>query len=130
MMYDKGNLHTNVIHLRENLDRLQADLDNDPSNVNVREEEAAAVVAFNEAALLEEKFLKKEKITWLREGDANTAYFHKIVRSRVSRSRIDVVTDINGAVFQNDDVAKASINHYEVFLGHAGATTDFDTNNL
>nr|GEX47182.1 reverse transcriptase domain-containing protein [Tanacetum cinerariifolium] len=127
----KGNLHTNVIRLRENLDRLQADLDNDPSNVNVREEEATTVVAFDEVILLEEKFLKqKPKITWLHERDANTAYFHKMVRSRVSRSRIDVVTDINGAVFQNDDVAKAFINHYEVFLGHAGATTYFDTNNL
>nr|GEU65637.1 hypothetical protein [Tanacetum cinerariifolium] len=114
MMYDKGNLYANVIRLRENLDRLQAALDNDPSNVSVREEEAVVVVAFNEAILLEEKFLKqKAKITWLREGDANTAYFHKMVRSHVSHSRIDVVTDINGAVFQNDDVAKAFINHYE-----------------
>nr|GEU74921.1 hypothetical protein [Tanacetum cinerariifolium] len=80
MTYDKGNLHANVIRLHENLDRLQDALDNDPSNVSVREEEAAAVVAFNEAILLEEKFLKqKAKITWLREGDANTAYFHKMV---------------------------------------------------
>ncbi|GJR82366.1 hypothetical protein Tco_0153151 [Tanacetum coccineum] len=131
MMYDKGNLHANVIRLRENLDRLQADLDSDPSNVTIREEEAAAVVAFNEALLLEEKLLKqKAKITWLREGDANTAYFHKMVRSRVSRSRIDVVMDVNGAVFQNDDVANAFINHYEVFLGQAGTTTEFDINNL
>nr|GEU42707.1 hypothetical protein [Tanacetum cinerariifolium] len=131
MMYDKGNLHANVIRLHENLDKLKVALDNDPSNVNVREEEAAAVVAFNEAILLEEKFLKqKAKITWLHEGDTNTAYFYKMVQSRVSRSRIDVVTDISGAVFQNDDVAKAFINHYEVFLGQAGATTDFDTNNL
>ncbi|GKD35370.1 hypothetical protein Tco_1250879 [Tanacetum coccineum] len=59
MMYDKGNLHANVIRLRENLDRLQADLDSDPSNVTIREEEAAAIVAFNEALLLEEKLLKK-----------------------------------------------------------------------
>ncbi|GJY84625.1 hypothetical protein Tco_0498651 [Tanacetum coccineum] len=131
LMYDKGNLHANVIRLRENLDKLQTDLDNDPGNVSIREEEAAAVVAFNEAVLIEEKFLKqKAKITWLKEGDSNTAYFHKMVKSRVSRSRIDVVTDINGAVFQNDDVANAFINHYEVFLGHAGATTEFDTNNL
>nr|GEX31622.1 hypothetical protein [Tanacetum cinerariifolium] len=131
MMYDKGNLQANVIRLRENLDRLQAALNNDPSNVSIHEEEAAAVVAFNEAILLEEKFLKqKAKITWLREGDANTAYFHKMVRIRVSRSRIGVITDINGGVFQNDDVAKAFINHYEVFLGQAGATTAFVTNNL
>ncbi|GKC55430.1 hypothetical protein Tco_1078175, partial [Tanacetum coccineum] len=121
LMYDKGNLHANVIRLRENLDKLQTDLDNDPGNVSIREEEAAAVVAFNEAVLIEEKFLKQNaKITWLKEGDSNTAYFHKMVKSRVSRSRIDVVTDINGAVFQNDDVANAFINHYEVFLGHAG----------
>ncbi|GJR93536.1 hypothetical protein Tco_0265710 [Tanacetum coccineum] len=125
MMYDKGNLHANVNRLRENLDRLQADLDSDPSNVTIREEEAAAVVAFNEALLLEEKLLKqKAKINWLREGDANTAYFHKMVRSRVSRSRIDVVMDVNGAVFQNDDVANAFINHYEVFLGQAGLGYD------
>nr|GEW68377.1 hypothetical protein [Tanacetum cinerariifolium] len=131
MMYDKGNLHVNVIRLRENLDRLQTDLDNNLSNASIREEEAAAVVAFNEAVLIEEKFLKqKAKITWLREGDANTAYFHKMVRSRVSRSRIDVVTYVNGAVFQNDDVAKAFINHYEVFLGHADTTNDFYTNNM
>ncbi|GJV69830.1 RNA-directed DNA polymerase, eukaryota, reverse transcriptase zinc-binding domain protein [Tanacetum coccineum] len=123
LMYDKGNLHANVIRLRENLDKLQTDLDNDPGNVSIREEEAAAVI--------EEKFLKqKAKNTWLKEGDSNTAYFHKMVKSRVSHSRIDVVTDINGAVFENDDVANAFINHYEVFLGHAGATTEFDTNNL
>ncbi|GJT22913.1 retrovirus-related pol polyprotein from transposon 17.6 [Tanacetum coccineum] len=62
------------------IDILQADLDSDPSNVTIREEEAAAIVAFNEALLLEEKLLKqKAKITWLREGDANTAYtFHKL----------------------------------------------------
>nr|GEW84627.1 hypothetical protein [Tanacetum cinerariifolium] len=109
MMYDKGNLHANVIRLCENLDRLQTDLDNNPSNASIREEEAAAVVAFNEAVLIEEKFLKqKAKITWLRKGDANTTYFHKM----------------------NDDVAKAFINHYEVFLGHADTTNDFYTNNL
>nr|GFA25566.1 hypothetical protein [Tanacetum cinerariifolium] len=136
MMYDKGNLHANVIRLHKNLDGLQYDLDNNPSNLHanvirlhknlnglqydldnnpsnasIHEEEAAAVVTFNEAVLIEEKFLKqKAKITWLREGDANTAYFHKMVRSRVSHSRIDVVTD--------------------VFLSHADTTNEFYTNNL
>ncbi|GJX44064.1 hypothetical protein Tco_0260740 [Tanacetum coccineum] len=82
LMYDKGNLHANVIRLRENLDKLKTDLDNDPGNVSIREEEAAAVVAFNEAVLIEEKFLKqKAKITWLKEGDSNIAYFHKMVKS-------------------------------------------------
>ncbi|GKC80929.1 hypothetical protein Tco_1136646, partial [Tanacetum coccineum] len=131
LMYDKGNLHANVVRLREDLDKVQTALDSDPSNVSIREKEAAAVVAFNDALLMEEKFLKqKAKITWLKEGDSNTAYFHKMVKSRVSRSRIDVVTDANGVVFQNEDVAKAFINHYEVFLGQPGITSAFNTNNL
>ncbi|GJT85207.1 protein LAZ1, partial [Tanacetum coccineum] len=56
-----------------------------------REEEATYVQAFNEAILLEENFLKqKAKIDWLQEGDTNSAYFHKAVKSRVSKSRINV----------------------------------------
>ncbi|GJZ77649.1 hypothetical protein Tco_0642321 [Tanacetum coccineum] len=130
-MYDKGNLHANVVQLREELDKVQTDLDKDPSNLSLREKEAATVVAFNEVLLMEEKFLKqKAKITWSREGDSNTAYFHKVVKSRVSRSRIDVVTDANGTVYHNNDVAKAFINHYEVFLGQPGNTSDFNTDNL
>ncbi|GJZ90277.1 hypothetical protein Tco_0662204 [Tanacetum coccineum] len=110
---------------------VQTALDSDPSNISIREKEAAVVVAFNDALLMEEKFLKqKAKNTWLKEGDSNIAYFHKMVKSRVSRSRIDVVTDANGVVFQNEDVAKAFINHYEVFLGQPGITSAFNTNNL
>ncbi|GJZ37408.1 putative reverse transcriptase domain, reverse transcriptase zinc-binding domain protein [Tanacetum coccineum] len=131
LMYDKGNLLANVVQLREELDKVLTDLDNDPSNLSFQEKEAATVAAFNEALIMEEKFLKqKAKITWLREGDSNTAYFHKVVKSRVSRCRIDVVTDANGVVYHNNDVAKAFINHYEVFLGQPGNTSDFNTDNL
>ncbi|GJX75386.1 hypothetical protein Tco_0313981 [Tanacetum coccineum] len=124
LMYKKGNLHGNVIRLRAELDQFQTDLDRDPSNVSLREGEAEAVLAFNEVIVIEEKFLKqKAKIT-------NSAYFHKAVKSRISRSRIDVVTDTMGAVFHNDDVAKAFINHYEVFLCQPGITHDFNAINL
>nr|GEV03215.1 hypothetical protein [Tanacetum cinerariifolium] len=108
LMYDKGNLHANVVRLRDEPDKVQTDLDGDPNNLSIWEKEAAMVVTFNEALIVEEKFLKqKAKVTWLKEGDSNTAYFHKAVKSHVSRSRIDVVTDANGAVFQNEEVAKA-----------------------
>ncbi|GJZ23441.1 hypothetical protein Tco_0560900 [Tanacetum coccineum] len=131
LMYNKGNLHANVIRLRDNLDRLQTNLDKDPSNVRLREDEATTVIAFNEALVIEEKFLKqKVKIAWLKEGDSNSAYFHKAIKSRISHSRIDVVTDAEGVVFRNDDVAKAFINHYEVFLGQPGLTHDFNTTDL
>nr|GEX46643.1 hypothetical protein [Tanacetum cinerariifolium] len=105
-LYDKGNLHTNVSRHRADLDRVQSALDSDPFNVSLREEEVTTIVAFNDALIMEERFLKqKAKIEWLKEGDSNSAYFHKAIKSRVSRSKIDVVTDANGVVFQNEKVS-------------------------
>ncbi|GJV42095.1 RNA-directed DNA polymerase, eukaryota, reverse transcriptase zinc-binding domain protein [Tanacetum coccineum] len=58
----------------------------DPFNIRLREIEAANVVAFNQAVLDEEMFLKqKAKISWLKDGDSNTAYFHKSVKSEFSK---------------------------------------------
>ncbi|GJV71898.1 hypothetical protein Tco_1491893 [Tanacetum coccineum] len=39
------------------------------------------------------------------------------VKSRVSRNRIDVVTNNEGLLFENDKVPDAFVSHYEVFLG-------------
>ncbi|GJX41809.1 hypothetical protein Tco_0256799 [Tanacetum coccineum] len=131
LLYDKGNVHANVNKLRTDLDAIQTALDADPFNVALREREATCVIEFNEAVLTEERFLKqKAKIQWLKEGDANSAYFHKAVKSRVSRSRIDTVTNSEGVVFDNNTVHDAFVMHYEMFLGHEGETSNFNYANL
>ncbi|GJS99162.1 sugar transport protein 13 [Tanacetum coccineum] len=123
LMIDKGNLHANVERIRGELDTIQTQLDIDPFNIRLREIEAANVVAFNQAVLDEEMFLKqKAKISWLKDGDSNTAYFHKSVKSRVSRSRIDVISNSDGIIFANDKVPDAFVAHYEAFLGQTGYT--------
>ncbi|GJV18107.1 hypothetical protein Tco_1363430 [Tanacetum coccineum] len=62
------------------LDDVQLALDSDPSNYELRKEEAAYLNAFNEASRVEERFLQqKAKVDLLKLGDANTAYFHKLV---------------------------------------------------
>ncbi|GJX99397.1 retrovirus-related pol polyprotein from transposon TNT 1-94 [Tanacetum coccineum] len=102
LLYEKGNLNANVVRIRADLDSIQASLDVDPFNATLREAEAKCVVEFNQAVLLEERLLKqKAKVQWLAEGDANSAYFHKAVKSRTSRSRIDVIINSEGVVFQN-----------------------------
>ncbi|GKD87619.1 RNA-directed DNA polymerase, eukaryota, reverse transcriptase zinc-binding domain protein [Tanacetum coccineum] len=84
-----------------------------------------------EKGLLEEQFLKqKAKITWLKEGDSNSAYFHKAVKNRISRSRIDAVTNTEGVLFENGQVADVFVTHYEAFLGLAGVTHGFVDDNL
>ncbi|GJS02428.1 zinc knuckle CX2CX4HX4C containing protein [Tanacetum coccineum] len=131
LLYDHGNLHENVKRLRHELDTVQHDLDLDLFNSNLRDEEAAYVQVFNEASLMEERFLRqKAKVDWLRDGDANSAYFYKLVKNRVTRSRIDIVTDLEGVISENEKVADAFVSHYEIFLGQSGTVTPLNVSNL
>ncbi|GJV60156.1 hypothetical protein Tco_1466256 [Tanacetum coccineum] len=92
LLYEKGNLHTNVVRLRDELDNVQTRLDADPFNSCLREEEARVVVEFNEALIMQE------------------------------RSRIDIVTSVNGTIFENEKVVDAFVAHYSQFLEQAGIT--------
>nr|GEU32224.1 hypothetical protein [Tanacetum cinerariifolium] len=75
----------------------------DPSSFTLREEHAYYLLAFKEAQLDEERFLKqKAKIEWLKAGDANTAYFHKIVKSKCARNRFDMVSDASNNTFDGN----------------------------
>nr|GFA71333.1 hypothetical protein [Tanacetum cinerariifolium] len=131
LLFEKGNLHANVIRLRAELDQIQSSLDKDPFNLNLREQEATCVVDFNQALIVEEKFFKqKAKILWLKEEDSISAYFHKTVKKRLSRSRIDVVMNGDGVIFANETVPNAFVSHYEMFLGQAGISNGFDDSNL
>nr|GEV41184.1 RNA-directed DNA polymerase, eukaryota, reverse transcriptase zinc-binding domain protein [Tanacetum cinerariifolium] len=105
--------------------------DNQAEHEFINPLEVAYVIAFNEALIMEERFLKqKAKIEWLRIGDSNSAYFHKAVKGRVNRSRIDVVSNSNGVLFEADQVPMAFVNRYAAFLGQQGVTSNLNTHNL
>ncbi|GKB04963.1 hypothetical protein Tco_0833158 [Tanacetum coccineum] len=55
---------------------------------------------------------------------------NKAVKARVSRSRIDIITNSLGNVFENDQVATAFVDHYTTFLGQADTLQHLDTNDL
>ncbi|GJV69848.1 hypothetical protein Tco_1485357 [Tanacetum coccineum] len=131
LLYDKGNLHENVNRLRVEVERVQKDLDADPFNQILRDEEACYVRAFTDALIMEERFLKqKAKVEWLHVGDSNSAYFHKSVKGRISRNRIDVITDMGGNLITGEGVPSAFVSHYEAFLGQSGITGPIDFNDL
>ncbi|GJZ23461.1 hypothetical protein Tco_0560920 [Tanacetum coccineum] len=126
-----GNLHENVIKLRFELDRVQSDLDLDPFNNDLRDEEAIYVCAFMDALIMEERFLKqKSKVEWLRFGDSNSAYFYKSVKGRVNRNHINVVTDLARDMVTGDGVLAAFVSHYEAFLCQQGSCFPFDSQEL
>ncbi|GKB48843.1 hypothetical protein Tco_0899596, partial [Tanacetum coccineum] len=94
-------------------------------------EEDAYLHAYQDAILMEERLLvQKAKIEWLKLGDANTAYFHKVVKSQIARNRIDSIVDNNGATIDGDQVPLAFIDHYTEFLGQPDTTTVFHYNDI
>nr|GEY21057.1 hypothetical protein [Tanacetum cinerariifolium] len=126
MVHDQGNLHKRVNHLRIKLDEIQKAIDRDPANGSLRDEEATYIKAFNEAKIDEERFLRqKAKIDWLEVGDSNSAYFHKSIKYRNQRSRIDVVITSNNVVVTSLCVADVFVSHYESFIG-ANMESDLD----
>nr|GEV90648.1 hypothetical protein [Tanacetum cinerariifolium] len=64
-----------------------------------------------------EKLLKQiTKIEWLRKGDHNTAYFYKVLKGRVSKSRNEVFTDDTGNTFYGDDIPTKFVEHFKLVL--------------
>lgn len=52
-------------------------------NVELCVEHSNYLQAYIEASLEEGRFLKqKAKIQWLKEGDGNTGYFHRVVQGK------------------------------------------------
>ncbi|GJV24648.1 hypothetical protein Tco_1377343 [Tanacetum coccineum] len=92
---------------------------------------AAYLNAFNEATRVEERFLQqKAKVKWLKSGDANNVYFHKVVKNQASRNRIDNITLNNGDILTDDQVPRAFIDHYTTFLGQQAAINPLNSNDL
>ncbi|GJV23895.1 hypothetical protein Tco_1376590 [Tanacetum coccineum] len=114
LLHDQGNLHEQVNRLRVELD-----------------ENAHYLLAFKEASLDEERFLRqKSKIEWLNARDSNTTYFHKIVKSKCVRNRIEMVQDSSNVHHEGNAVVSAFVSHYEQFLGLEGTTTPLDDHRL
>nr|XP_043639258.1 uncharacterized protein LOC122610330 [Erigeron canadensis] len=118
MLHDMGNLHARVDMFRTELDAAQVSIDHDPSDPHLREQEASCLKLFHQAKLDEERFLKqKAKIEWLEAGDANSAFFHRSLKYKNHRSRIEVIKDANGVLHEGGDAPLALVDHYKNILG-------------
>ncbi|XP_071716678.1 uncharacterized protein [Rutidosis leptorrhynchoides] len=114
----KGNVHKNVVSLKAELDAIQAAVYQDPDNEELRFEECAYFKAYKDALIKEEKVLiQKSKVLWLKEGDANTSYFHKVIKGRANRSRVEAVEDLEGNRFVGNEVPAQFVKHFENVLG-------------
>ncbi|GJZ34419.1 hypothetical protein Tco_0580236 [Tanacetum coccineum] len=105
-MKKNGNLFEKVKELKAKLNNVQGSIDKDPTNKALRDESIDVLSEYKEDVMDEEKLLRqKTKITWLKEGDKNSAYFHKVLKERLNRSRIMSICVEDGKRYNNYDVA-------------------------
>nr|GEV04247.1 hypothetical protein [Tanacetum cinerariifolium] len=104
---DKGrlmNLFDNVKKLKRELDEVQTKIDADPTNTYFREQGVDLFKEYTLALEDEEKLLlQKTKVDWLKEGDRNSAYFPKVLKSRSSRCRVEEICDENGVRYSEEE---------------------------
>ncbi|GKB18900.1 sodium/hydrogen exchanger 6 [Tanacetum coccineum] len=131
LFHDHGNLHKRVNNIRVELDEAQKSIDRDPLSPTLREEHGYYLLAFKETQLDKERFLKqKAKVEWLEAGDSNTAYFHKIMKSKCTRNRIEMVCDAFNIFYDGNQVPGAFVAHYDQFLGTEGVTNPLDDHDI
>ncbi|KAJ0445678.1 putative RNA-directed DNA polymerase [Helianthus annuus] len=115
---EHGNLSEKVKKLTKELGAIQEIVVNDPYNSDIREVEAVFVNALKQAMVDEELFLKqKAKVDWLKAGDQNTTYFHKAVKGRQNKVRINSILDKDGKFIEGQAVGDAFVKHFESFMG-------------
>nr|GEX73376.1 hypothetical protein [Tanacetum cinerariifolium] len=134
LLHNHENLHERVNKIHSELDEAQKAIDRDPSSSSssiLHEIHAHYLLAFKEAQLDEERFLKqKAKIEWLKTGDFNKVYFHMIVKSKCTKNRIEIVSDASNNLYDGNQVLGAFVNHYNQFLGVEGVTIPLDDYDL
>ncbi|KAJ0954856.1 putative RNA-directed DNA polymerase [Helianthus annuus] len=115
---EQGNLTEKVRKLSYELGLVQEAMVKDPHNQDIRDEEAGYVSALKRAMVDEEIFLQqKAKVGWLKAGDQNSAYFHKAVKGRQNKSRINSILDKEGKFVEGQLVGDAFVKHFESFMG-------------
>lgn len=77
----------------------------EPFNEFLKKESCEVLTDYCEAIKDEERLLyQKAKVEWLKEGDKNTNFFHKVLKGRKHRGRIMSVCDEKGNKFENEEV--------------------------
>ncbi|GJZ15926.1 RNA-directed DNA polymerase, eukaryota, reverse transcriptase zinc-binding domain protein [Tanacetum coccineum] len=116
--WSHGNLFEKTVELKEKLKEAQRAVEEDP--FNTRKKEIAALL-FDEYSIAAEDEIKllhqKMKIKWLSEGDRNTAYFHKVLKARKHKCRVESICGEDGQRFNGNDVPEQFVKHFNKFLG-------------
>ncbi|GJR48195.1 RNA-directed DNA polymerase, eukaryota, reverse transcriptase zinc-binding domain protein [Tanacetum coccineum] len=75
----------------------------------------------------DEKILyQKAKVDWLCVGDKNSAYFHRVIRSKINMNMVDSIIDEHGRRYTGEEVPPILSKHFKKFLGENKALALID----
>ncbi|GKV50648.1 hypothetical protein SLEP1_g57349 [Rubroshorea leprosula] len=115
-----SDLQNRLQQEKSKLHIIQADLLASPHDalVSIEQEQAQKVAALQ---LAEESYFKqKSRIQWLKEGDGNTTYFHKVVKARTCKNTIkELYTLDNKKLTSPSDMQEEAVGFYKGLLGTA-----------
>ncbi|GJU56282.1 RNA-directed DNA polymerase, eukaryota, reverse transcriptase zinc-binding domain protein [Tanacetum coccineum] len=96
--------------LKDKLKEWQSKIDNDPTNTEIKKEGVTILNKYKEVVSDEDKLLfQKTKIKWLNGENKNTAYIHKILKSRQNKSKIKSICDKSGNRYDGDQMSKLMV---------------------
>lgn len=120
-----GDIVKRVGFIKEELNVAQLATDLDPLNSKLLEDLAYWLQTYQQARLDEVNFLKQRaKVQWLKEGDGNTKYFHRVVKEKRARGNIRSITNNDNIVFFDEEVNDVFLDHFKHFLGERDLEVD------
>ncbi|GKA74776.1 RNA-directed DNA polymerase, eukaryota, reverse transcriptase zinc-binding domain protein [Tanacetum coccineum] len=125
--WNKGNVFNNVINLKEKLKSCQENIDKNPHDKMMKKLAVDSLNEYSKAVKDELSLLKqKAKINWMKNEDKKSAYFHRILKARRNKSRVESICDDQGNRFKGEQVAEQFVKHFECFLGISRPVTSLN----
>ncbi|KAK1406261.1 hypothetical protein QVD17_41552 [Tagetes erecta] len=110
---------------------MQKMIDASPFDSSLKDKESLCMKEFVEASSDEESFIKqKAKVNWLEKGDANTRYFHNMLKCKNNKKMIASVMRTTGEVLEGDAMINEFVNYYGSFLGGEHAQPSLPVTNM
>ncbi|GKD48512.1 RNA-directed DNA polymerase, eukaryota, reverse transcriptase zinc-binding domain protein, partial [Tanacetum coccineum] len=116
--WQNGNLVDKVKRLKNDLDEIQMKIDKNSYDKLLRENGVAVLKDYSIALEDEEKLMfQRAKVNWLNDGDRNSVFFHKIIKSRMDWNRVDEIWGAYNVRYHGDQVPIQFVSHFKAFLG-------------